>query len=148
METSQTTSSIRYTSHVLGQVEAWVRPTVCYANVYRRRLQQMETSQSTSRIQNTSNVLGQAEARVPPNQPTSRMRYFSLIFSVKAEAHVPRSLKLCAKKVSPTYACINWETSQPTFRIQYSTLPFTDAWVPQNVVLWKCLPLTFTMNVN
>lgn len=35
------------------------RPTVCYANVYRRRLQQMETSQPTSRIHNTSNVLGQ-----------------------------------------------------------------------------------------
>lgn len=53
METSQPMSSIRYTSHVLGQVEAWVRPTVCYANVYRRRLQQMESSQPTSRIQNT-----------------------------------------------------------------------------------------------
>lgn len=76
------------------------RPTECYANVYRRRLQQMQTSQPTSRIQNTSNVLGQVESWVPPNQPTSRMRYFSLIFSVKAEASVPRSLKLCAKKVS------------------------------------------------
>lgn len=128
-------SSIRYTSHVLGQVEGVDRPTVCYANVYRRRLQQMENSQPTSRIQNTSNVLGQVETWVPPNQPTSRMRYFSLIFSVKAEARVPRPLKLCAKKVSTTYAYINWETSQPTFRIRNSKLPFTDAWVPQNVVL-------------